>query len=98
MTTRLPRQEAGLSPTIVGVIASQGDLYRAARMRRPPDFFELRLDHLIYFLDKAEPILTNIAAPLIVTARGKREGGAHNLSTAKRRELLLRFLPHARFI
>lgn len=79
-------------PKIVGVIFSRGDLQRAALMRKPPELFELRLDRL-----------TNVAigplpAPLIITARDPREGGANNLPAARRRALLLEFLRRAAYV
>jgi 3-dehydroquinate dehydratase-1 len=77
---------------IVGVIFSRADLEGALRMRRPPDLFELRLDRL---LATAVP---QLPAPLIITARDPREGGANNLSPARRRALLLEFLPRAKYI
>ena len=40
------RRSTKRRPRIVGVIASREDLEQALRMRRPPDLFELRLDHL----------------------------------------------------
>ena len=77
---------------IVGVIFSCADLERALRMRRPPDLFELRLDRLL-----ATPV-PELPAPLIITARDPREGGANNLSPARRRALLLEFLPRAKYV
>ena len=77
---------------IVGVIFSRADLERALRMRRPPDLFELRLDRLL-----ATPV-PELPAPLIITARDPREGGANNLSPARRRALLLEFLPRAKYV
>ncbi|HZE12711.1 MAG TPA: type I 3-dehydroquinate dehydratase, partial [Chthoniobacterales bacterium] len=77
---------------IVGVIFSRADLERALRMRRPPDFFELRLDGLL-----GGPI-EKLPAPLIITARDPREGGANNLSVPRRRALLLKFLPRAKYV
>ena len=77
---------------IVGVIFSRGDLARATRMRRPPDFFELRLDRLI------NVAIGPLPAALIITARDPREGGANNLSAARRRQLLLEFRPRAAFV
>lgn len=74
---------------IVGVIFSRADLQRALRMRRPPDFFELRLDRL------TNVAIAQLPAPLIITARDPREGGANNLSAAQRRASLLKFLPRA---
>lgn len=83
-------------PRIVGVIFSQRDLRRAVRLRRPPDFFELRLDALVRHLDEIET--TKFPAPLILTARDPREGGVNNLAARARRDLLLRFLPRAHTI
>jgi 3-dehydroquinate dehydratase I len=83
---------------IVGVIFSRADLQRALRLRKPPDLFELRLDRLITCLDELRGAAHRFSAPLIVTARDPREGGANNLSTSRRRALLFEFLPHARFV
>ena len=80
------------TPKIVGVIFSRADLERAVRMRKPPDFFELRLDRLI------KSAIGPLPAPLIITARDPREGGANNLSAARRRALLLEFLPRAAYV
>ena len=66
-------------PKIVGVIFSRADLERARRMRKPPDLFELRLDRLI------DAPIGQLPAPLIITARHPREGGANNLSALRRR-------------
>ena len=82
---------------IVAVIASPGDLNRAARLRRLPDFFEVRLDALFHSVDKLADRIARLRAPLILTARHAGEGGQHELSDTQRRELLLRFLPHARY-
>ncbi len=83
---------------IVGVIASMADLNHAIRLRRPPDLFELRLDCLVKILDVIESKLSILGAPLIITARDPREGGASQLSIEKRGELLLRFLPRATYV
>lgn len=83
-------------PRIVGMIFSLEDLRSAVRLRRPPDFFELRLDALVRHLDEVEA--TRFSAPLILTARDPREGGVNNLATRARRDLLLRFLPRAHTI
>ena len=85
-------------PRVVGVIASRADLGRALRMRKPPDLFELRLDHLAGIVDQLENKLPWLRAPLIITARHPQEGGANNLSLPQRRDLLTRFLPHARYV
>src|SRR5713226_543121 len=83
---------------LVGVIASAADLRFAAAMREPPDLFELRLDCLLSIVDQLERKISILGSPIIITARDPREGGAHNLSLNKRRDLLLRFLPHAKYI
>ena len=77
---------------IVGVIFSHADLKRALRMRRPPDLFELRLDRL------PTASIESLPAPLIITARDPREGGANDLSSIRRRSLLLKFLPRAAYV
>ena len=84
-----------ISPQAVAVILSRADLARAARLRRLPAFFELRLDALSPWLDEGESTISRLRAPLIVTARHREEGGRNALSTAQRRALLLRFLPRA---
>jgi len=85
-------------PRVVGVIASRADLDRAVRMRRPPDLFEVRLDCLVRLVEQLENKLKRLRAPVIITARHPREGGANKLSLRQRRNLLTRFLPHARYV
>jgi 3-dehydroquinate dehydratase type I len=82
----------------VGVIFSRPDLQRALRLRKSPDLFELRLDRLITSFDELKDAAGRLSAPLIVTARDPREGGANNLSAIRRRELLLEFLLHAHYV
>jgi 3-dehydroquinate dehydratase-1 len=96
MTTRRTVKRA--SQLIVGVIASPADLRFAIAMRQPPDVFELRLDHLCGMADQLERKMSILSAPIIITARDPREGGANNLSLPKRRDLLLRFLPYAKYV
>ncbi|MGI8432152.1 MAG: type I 3-dehydroquinate dehydratase [Chthoniobacterales bacterium] len=86
------------SRCLVGVIADRAALAKATRLRTQPDFFELRLDALADSLAETESALPQLGAPLICTARHPAEGGAHDLSTKKRMELLRRFLPHATFL
>jgi 3-dehydroquinate dehydratase-1 len=81
-------------PRLVGVITTAEELRLAACMREPPDFFELRLDHLC----KIDMQIPDLPAPLIITARHPREGGANNLSIKQRRELLAQFLDRAAYI
>ena len=83
---------------IVGVIATGADLARAMALKEPPDLFELRLDYLLPMLDELEKKIAGLRAPLIATARHSAEGGAHALSGRRRRELLARFLPYARYV
>ncbi|HEV3147645.1 MAG TPA: type I 3-dehydroquinate dehydratase, partial [Chthoniobacterales bacterium] len=85
-------------PRLVGVISSPDDFRFAIRMRSPPDLFELRLDHLVGVVSELEDKLSMLPAPLIITARHPREGGANNLSIKHRRELLSRFLPRAHYV
>ena len=100
MTMRKRFKAPSSRPRIVGVIASLADVRAAARLRNPPDLFEIRFDHLFHDLDKVENQLPILAAraPLIITARHPREGGKNNLSLKNRRELLFRFLPSAHYI
>ncbi len=83
---------------LVGVVASRADLRFALAMAHPPDLFELRLDLLVGCLGELEKKISKLRAPLIITARHPAEGGANKLSTQRRRALLARFLPHARYL
>jgi len=83
---------------LVGVIASPADLRLALAMRQPPDLFELRLDCLVGSLDKFVPKIDRLPAPIIITARDSREGGAGDLSHRQRGNLLTRFLVCASYI
>ena len=92
------RRSTKRRPRIVGVIASRADLDQAVRMRRPPDLFELRLDRLIGIADRLANVLPKLHAPLIITARHPREGGARELSPRQRDGLLNRFLNDADYL
>jgi 3-dehydroquinate dehydratase-1 len=96
MTMRKTVKDPG--QRLVGVIASQADLRFATQIKHPPDLFELRLDCFCAVVDQIECKLSILRAPKIITARDPREGGTGNLSFAKRRELLSRFLPHAKYV
>ena len=87
-----------MTPKIVGVIFSRADLRRALRMRKPPDLLEVRLDQFADVPGELRSAIRRLPAPLIITARHPSEGGANNLSTARRRALLLEFLPFARYV
>jgi len=67
-------------------------------MREPPDLFELRLDCLVRVIDRLESKISQLHAPLIVTARHPIEGGANRLSALQRHNLLSRFLSQAHYI
>ncbi len=92
------RGSAPTGPRVVGVIASPADMDRAMRIRRPPNFFEMRLDRLAGIVDQLEDKLPKLRAPLIITARHPEEGGANKLSLPQRRDLLARFLNHAKYL
>jgi 3-dehydroquinate dehydratase-1 len=92
------RSSAARRPLVIGVITSWEDLDLAIRMRRRPDLFELRLDHLAGAIDEVEKKISRLHSPLIITARHPQEGGANNLSLRQRRTLLSRFLPHAEYL
>jgi 3-dehydroquinate dehydratase-1 len=96
MTKR--RQAKSTQPQLVAVIASAADLTVAVKMEQPPDLFELRLDCLVPVTNRLEKKILRLRAPLLITARDPREGGANNLSFSARHDLLLRFLPRAKFI
>jgi 3-dehydroquinate dehydratase-1 len=80
------------------VIGSPADLNLGARLERPPDLFELRLDWLVGALDQVERKISRLPAPIVITARHPLEGGTNKLSARRRRELLFRFLSHARYV
>jgi 3-dehydroquinate dehydratase-1 len=87
-----------MTPQIVGVIFSRAEFQRALRMRTPPDFFELRLDRLVNWIDEVKAAIDRLPAPFIITARDPGEGGANHLSLPRRRALLLQFLPRAAWV
>jgi len=96
MTTR--RRVKAARPQLVAVIASPADLDAAVAMKQPPDLFELRLDSLSPVTSRLEKKIFRLRTPLIITARDPHEGGTGKLSFEKRSDLLLRFLPRARYI
>jgi|ERR1700736_1353801 len=83
---------------LVAVIASPADLRFALQMKQLPDLFEFRLDCLCDVVNQLERKLSILSAPVIITARDPREGGIGGLSFEKRRELLSRFLPRAKYL
>ena len=97
---RRPRsgKAAGRKRRVVVVISALAELNRAALLRQPPDFFELRLDGLGHALDEVEQSIGRLRAPLILTARHPAEGAQQRFPPRRRAELLLRFLPHAAYV
>src|SRR6266481_4170782 len=98
MTARKPVKARRLRCRIVGVITTVPELRMATKMSRPPDLFELRLDHLVGLEPELEKKIPLLKAPLIITARHPAEGGANTLSLGQRGRLLARFLPRARYV
>ncbi len=98
MRTRALTKTQPARSRLVGVVASPAALEQAARLRRPPDLFELRLDALRGSLGKVAGAIPRLGAPFILTARHPREGGKGELPIGARRDLFLRFLEHAAFV
>jgi 3-dehydroquinate dehydratase-1 len=98
MTACKPAKKLRSLPRLVAVINSSADLDSAIRLRKPPDLFELRLDHFAGDLDAVENKVSKLRRPLIITARHPQEGGANKLSIRHRRDLLSRFLHRARYV
>jgi 3-dehydroquinate dehydratase type I len=80
-------------PAVVGVISSASELRLASRLSRPPDLFELRLD---WIPAPDELSVAKLPRPIIITSRHPFEGGRKQ--RIKRSDLLLRWLPRARFV
>jgi 3-dehydroquinate dehydratase I len=90
-------KKTGPVSKVVGVVTSRAELKLAARMPSPPDLFEVRLDCLVAETG-LERAVRALASPIIITARHPAEGGRKHISAAVRRDLLLRFLPLARYV
>lgn len=98
MAARKSVKASHRSYRIVGVITTSSELRLAMRMPHPPDLFELRLDYLVGIENELENKMSRLRVPVIITSRHPTEGGANNLSLKRRRELLSRFLPQARYV
>jgi len=86
-------------PSVVGTIHSPESLRRGLRLRPGEvDFLELRVDHFANAPQLLLASLRRLRFPLIVTVRDPREGGAHELSAARRRALFGEFLGAAALI
>jgi 3-dehydroquinate dehydratase-1 len=95
---RSPAVKKHAASRLVAVIATSFALARARRLRRPPDFFELRLDALVNSLGEVAANIPYLRAPIILTARHPKEGGLGSLSSRKREALIRRFLDSAALV
>lgn len=92
-------RDLSIRPQVVGAVHSPGALRRALRIRPGEvDFLEIRVD--AFALDPAALLraLPRLRVPLLITVRHPAEGGAHQLSFARRRALFSQFLPFATLI
>ena len=89
----------GSAPCVVGAIHSEASLRRALRLRPGSvDLLELRVDHFAQDPGILLRKIERLAFPLLVTARHPAEGGANDLSFARRGALFMQFLPFASVI
>jgi 3-dehydroquinate dehydratase-1 len=97
MTTH--NTNATATPLVVGTIHSPGALRRALKLRAGAvDVLELRVDHFADAPDELYRAAEDLPAPLIVTVRHPREGGAGDLDAKRRRDLYWQFLPLAKYV
>lgn len=92
-------RDLSIRPQVVGAVHSPGALRRALRIQPGEvDFLEIRVD--AFALDPAPLLraLPRLRVPLLITVRHPAEGGAHQLSLARRRALFAQFLPVAALI
>jgi len=81
---------------VVATAHSLRGLREAGRLRRGEvDFVEVRLDLLAGELKVLRTTIPDLRVPVLLTARHPAEGGAKKLTLARRRDLLMEFLPHA---
>lgn len=86
-------------PLVVGTIYSPGSLRRALKLRPGAvDVLELRVDHFADAPDELFRAAQDLLAPLIVTVRHPREGGAGELKAKRRAELYWQFLDLAEYV
>jgi 3-dehydroquinate dehydratase-1 len=87
------------SSSVVGTVHSHAALRAALRLKDGAvDFLELRVDHFAGDLDPLRRAVPKLRAPLIVTVRHPREGGAGGLTRRERELLYAEFLRCAVFI
>src|SRR4051812_10140128 len=90
---------ATTGPLVVGTIYSPGSLRRALKLRAGAvDVLELRVDHFADAPDELLRAAQDLPAPLIVTVRHPREGGAGELKPTRREELYWKFLELAAYV
>jgi 3-dehydroquinate dehydratase I len=88
-----------ISPLIAGTIHSPAALQAALRLSPGAvDLLEVRVDHFANNLGPLRRSIGKLPAPLIITVRHPREGGAPGLSLRTRRALYAEFLPHATLV
>lgn len=81
---------------VVATAHSLRGLREAGHLRRGVvDFVEVRLDLLAGQVGALRTTIPDLRVPLLLTARHPAEGGAPKLTSARRRDLLMEFLPHA---
>lgn len=86
-------------PAVVGTIYSEASLARARTLHAGDvDFLEIRVDHFAADPAALHEVLGTLKFPLILTVRHPAEGGSGALSLARRRDLLLEFLPAAALV
>lgn len=94
MTSNLPKPSS-----VVGTIHSPAALNAARRLKRGEvDFLEVRVDHFIDDLPGVLAATKKLPAPLIITVRHPKEGGAAPLTFAQRADLYRQFFPVAALI
>jgi 3-dehydroquinate dehydratase I len=86
-------------PKVVGAVHTVAGLRLAQRIGPTDlDVVEIRVDALETDLLAIERTLARIQIPVLITARHPAEGGIGGLSAARRKELIMRFLPYAAFV
>jgi 3-dehydroquinate dehydratase-1 len=90
---------ATATPLVVGTIHSPGSLRCGLKLRvGAVDLLELRVDHFADAPDELFRAAKDMPAPLIVTVRHPREGGAGELNAERRGELYWKFLELAAYV
>jgi 3-dehydroquinate dehydratase I len=94
MSSPLPKPSS-----VVGTIHSSASLKAARRLKAGDvDFLEVRVDHFVDDLPDLLGAARKLAAPLIITVRHPREGGAAPITSAERADLYRMFFPFAALI